>query len=375
MLLLDEKMKIINDEVQCGFRATYSYRIEYLKDHKKYCSSLFGRLSVAIQVLFSNKLIISLNDMVSAAANHDNCYFAIELRKIVPVNKPKLILGLDKVSASQSAPNKLAEVSASKATLGFEETDPDILSDLKLIMTTEKKIRGLIKELNLSSEHIKKYELLSESTMSDDAQIRKKYWYDRKESALSELSLLCSDHILKHENSKIADSKNENRAGKIAERYSELYTNEWTNLVESFSDDGTNVGKLKASCIIDIAFDMVLASYDICKKNKSSPDEYKLQLLQNKFKSRLDNDILNEKCMVKYCKTSLDVCRRMLSNNPVLEFSPPLRKGDQINHHHYTDYTKSGSCLNFMVFPALILHNEGIIVHKGVVQSIQENST
>ncbi|MCK5892902.1 MAG: hypothetical protein KAG53_00530 [Endozoicomonadaceae bacterium] len=273
-------MKITDEKVECSFRATYSYRIENLQEHKKYFPTCLGRLVVAIHTLFSARLIIPIEDMKNAANNHELCYFAILFRRI----------------------------------------------------TIEKVHKNRIPVFVETSENVETYGILDELSV---------------------------------------DSNNENRAGKIANGYSDFYNEEWTNLIKSFNKGGTNAGKLGTLCIIEIAFDMILASYEVCMKRLSSPDEYKLQLLQNKFKGRLDDDILNEKCMVRYCKRIIDISRRMLMNNSVLEFSSPLTRGDQINYNKYNSYTKSGSCLDFMVLPALIFSNcETTVLFKGIVQPI-----
>jgi hypothetical protein len=49
-------------------------------------------------------------------------------------------------------------------------------------------------------------------------------------------------------------------------------------------------------------------------------------------------------------------------------------EGQPIDHNLFSFYTKKGSVVEFVIWPALILHKNGPILSKGVVQG-KENKT
>lgn len=68
---------------------------------------------------------------------------------------------------------------------------------------------------------------------------------------------------------------------------------------------------------------------------------------------------------------SVEVCWMMQIQDPplYLEFDST----ENIDKSLFRLFTKNGRSLDFVVWPALLLHENGPLVHKGVVQPIKEN--
>lgn len=64
----------------------------------------------------------------------------------------------------------------------------------------------------------------------------------------------------------------------------------------------------------------------------------------------------------------LQLCFYMCTQDPpvVLDFS--CKSGDAFNKDKFTPFTKSGSVVDYMVWPVMYLSDNGAIMSKGIVQ-------
>ncbi|XP_053389421.1 uncharacterized protein LOC128552409 [Mercenaria mercenaria] len=62
----------------------------------------------------------------------------------------------------------------------------------------------------------------------------------------------------------------------------------------------------------------------------------------------------------------------MTVNDPPVVFGPNISVGETFNTDMYTAYTKSGNKVEFVVWPALLLHANGPVLCKGVAQGLSD---
>ncbi|CAG2195813.1 unnamed protein product [Mytilus edulis] len=95
-------------------------------------------------------------------------------------------------------------------------------------------------------------------------------------------------------------------------------------------------------------------------------------IYKNKIKDlnpALNEEILDILQKSAYFETCLKICWQFVIQDPplFLDFRP--LKGEQLNKDNHKEYTKSGSVIRYVVWPALYLHKDkGALLAKGVVQ-------
>ena len=240
-----------------------------------------------------------------------------------------------------------------------------------------------------------------------------KYWENEKNTLLDALSSIASKRMKKG-NAGLTDLSDPDRALKVAEKYSALYDDEWTDALEELQENSSTINPA-----IDQLKNILLESYDICKKSKSSnllnsvhhmleqnrvnpssiggfvtewsewldsiedtnsgtasaprEKETKATLVQ-KLSKKL-NTQMNAKPdskLASYIEKSLEICLGMVNLNPPLVFNFP-EKNSAIDTNSYGVFTNSGTDVDFVVWPALLLHDDGPVLTKGVVQPIKQS--
>ncbi|XP_045187362.1 uncharacterized protein LOC123545122 [Mercenaria mercenaria] len=209
-------------------------------------------------------------------------------------------------------------------------------------------------------------------------------------------------------NPDIADLSDTNRPTKIAERFSEMYDNEWTEVFEALSK--LKKGTLEESEIISILLEIVQEAYKICQQEAQSQiremesvfaeiltgqkgyqadhaDEGRTLLIQYRkgragialerlhknfrgklndiCKKRLSNEPSDAGPAVRYARKAVELTWWMCVQDPPVYMCPTT---DNFDQNMYKAYTKSGSNPEFFVWPALRLHKDGVVLLKGVVQ-------
>ena len=78
---------------------------------------------------------------------------------------------------------------------------------------------------------------------------------------------------------------------------------------------------------------------------------------------------------IEYVKTCVKLCWLMAVHDPPLVFGPLPHKYDTFDANLYRGYTKSGTLIDFTVWPVLYLHENGPVLSKGVVEPFKESRT
>lgn len=222
---------------------------------------------------------------------------------------------------------------------------------------------------------------------------------EEKEKALTRLSSVAGDR-LRFNNPAIADLSDENRPNKLAEKFSELYDNEWTEFYENLEDTGSEeeiIGQIVQ--LLEDAFNTcnrlaenqrrLLTNVIECPANQIpnktfSPPEAVLSKVID-FQKRnataafknVEKEILekcaplkenNSKAKYRFVERCSQLCWMMAIQDPpmFLDFGP--NKDSVIDKNVFRLYTKSGEKVDFVVWPAVFLHQNGPIVQKGVLQ-------
>ncbi|CAC5390525.1 unnamed protein product [Mytilus coruscus] len=271
---------------------------------------------------------------------------------------------------------------------------------------------------------------------------------NEKENALSRLSKIAGIQLTKG-NSDITDLSDANRPTKLAEKWSSLYTDEWTDAFDEFQTfmENENCKIEKELCSIvqkcfnicqeiekkqmtdikthvwDIACCLHRQSDQLVSATKTSlyhkvvKDNLKKPAATVTPNDGINNDKLQSilKCMEelieivherrKYDKNLLECVKqealrefeqynKMGSKSQIMKFverctelcwsmvikEPPMAlvfsemEGTSIDKNIFSVYTKSGPFIDFVVWPALLLHKDGPILTKGTVQG-KENDT
>ncbi|XP_060567421.1 uncharacterized protein LOC132726169 [Ruditapes philippinarum] len=226
-----------------------------------------------------------------------------------------------------------------------------------------------------------------------------------KDEALNRLSAIASSR-LRDNNANIADLSDQNRPTKVAENFSELYDNEWTDAFDVLQDE---LGEKET---IDFLLITLMESFKICQELSSEnylekvqhcielpvqrvpsvstqcalPDEL-IQQIKEFRKSRAPyviNDVIKEvldKVQSKYDskeevqaykRKCVELCWLMVVQNPPLILSTTAQQ--QFDTNLYKDYTKRGKYVDYVVWPALLLHEGGPLLSKGVAQGCKKQS-
>ncbi|XP_063414513.1 uncharacterized protein LOC134696584 isoform X1 [Mytilus trossulus] len=226
-----------------------------------------------------------------------------------------------------------------------------------------------------------------------------------KDGALSRLSEMMGSK-LRDNNPAIADLNDQNRPMKLAEQFTELYENEWTDAftdLQELTKDGSDE-KLTDVESIQILLHMLKEINEECVKDSSLqlsglkeafqclPDEdYKEHFKKFKdltkseaskylpllCKKILDGE-LNCKTVKKYktvCQQFIEVCVKICYLSAVQD--PPMfldfEPNDTFDKSTFKEFTVSGSRKDYLVWPALLIQKDGAILSKGVVQPIKES--
>ncbi|KAL3878477.1 hypothetical protein ACJMK2_030822 [Sinanodonta woodiana] len=229
-----------------------------------------------------------------------------------------------------------------------------------------------------------------------------------KESAMQRFSEIASSKL--SENPNITDLSDPRRPTKLAEEFSELYDNEWSDAYEELESSLTD--KIEEE-IITYLLGFVMEIYKTCTMlatEKSDTIERQLifpangvELLPG-MKKHIKNDIksmtpltlaavqkhvmdhikdwspwkqvqLESENMKKYIDKCTELCWYMSVQDPqVFMYSGPSKDGS-FRHDIFREYTKKGDKEAFVVFPTLYLHEGGHMLWKGVAQGLNETST
>uniref|UniRef100_K1QC94 Mitochondria-eating protein C-terminal domain-containing protein n=1 Tax=Magallana gigas TaxID=29159 RepID=K1QC94_MAGGI len=164
---------------------------------------------------------------------------------------------------------------------------------------------------------------------------------------------------LRDNNPGISDLSDPNRPLKLNEKISELYDNEWTDAIENLETDQSE------QTAIAILLNIVMRCFRMCQNYA----KYQLTTITKAL--MLDEKVSTSvaKCAKDAQKTSSEV----VINESSLHTDPPMclvdfGRGLEFNSNEMRSFTKSGKFVDFVVWPALYLHEDGPLLSKAVVQ-------
>ncbi|XP_053400606.1 golgin subfamily A member 4-like [Mercenaria mercenaria] len=202
-------------------------------------------------------------------------------------------------------------------------------------------------------------------------------------------------------NPNITDLSDRNRPTKLAERCAELYDNQWTdafdildkcfdteeNVIEALLwilQDAMTFCETKAHRQMEeLGRELIFAdkreseniSADVrkllkdCRKTVAPVavgNIYKMYMFH--LRNSTDKTLRTAVEISSYTSECLEICWFMMIQDPPVAFAPLLRKGSSFNTDLYKPYTSSGTHIDYVVWPALLLHEGGPILAKGVAQ-------
>ncbi|CAG2213643.1 unnamed protein product [Mytilus edulis] len=193
-------------------------------------------------------------------------------------------------------------------------------------------------------------------------------------------------------NPAIADLGDPNRPTQLGEKFSELYDNEWTdameelgnagdeksnittlrNIVEKSYDFGKNKSEKYAegleSALLQIS-NSIEVTPTISKYIKDHRKNTALLVVDSLFKSFLSSHTefnVGGKDVQTFIKKTLSLCWLMTIQDPPVILTTEL--SGKFNTDLFRHYTKSGSNVDYVVWPVVFLHDGGPIICKGVAQ-------
>lgn len=208
---------------------------------------------------------------------------------------------------------------------------------------------------------------------------------------------------LNDNNPDIADLSDPNRATKLAEMYSEIYDNEWTDALEELETYGN-----KEETSIRMLLDIVKKVDKFCKnkaedqirdiedsffmfgtdKDSVSFNNKKtiLKMLKDQRKltaektaERIYKEFLNGHepkylTQTEYVKKVVKLCWLMAVQDPPVCFGNEAKAGDKLDIDTFKVYTQSGTYVSYTVWLPMFIHEGGPVLIKGVAQPIPTRS-
>ncbi|XP_052077699.1 uncharacterized protein LOC127715633 isoform X4 [Mytilus californianus] len=256
---------------------------------------------------------------------------------------------------------------------------------------------------------------------------------NEKDDALSRLSKLAGQKLTDG-NPTITDLGNPNRPEKIGERWASLYTDEWTDVYEDLTEQNkrkSNNNELPEKQLIKIVDWCYKRCLEIAKEQNNKIHETLWELvrfihflgakpkeLENikqiqgnihtedtmmttamkdfeknaKFQLQCSTtliDAVRKQCCEDYISSypeSLtsakhfimkcsELCWHVLSSNPPMTIDYENFEQQPIDPNKFNKYNRSGTTVEYVVWPALLLHKDGPVLAKGTVQTNYEDKT
>eukprot|EP00105_Crassostrea_gigas_P012547 XP_011428570.1 PREDICTED: paramyosin isoform X2 [Crassostrea gigas] len=295
----------------------------------------------------------------------------------------------EKKSAEESADKEKSSLSQLKAQLLELEDEFTKIKD-----TYEARVNDLQNKLKESLEEMDK--------ISKD-----------KQNLLTRLSAVASTQMTDG-NPAITDLSDTNRPTRIAEKFSELYDNEWTDAFEALTSqyhmsereavdlllrilkDCFNFGKVAASGQLSELHKVLLMLHTtgrtretvvLSSVKKLSKEELKaikdirkacavhaVKAVQKFFSETPDgrtalSDAQQSSC-AGFITRAVELCWLMNVQDPPLVITWSVKPGEICDNTRYKQFTHTGQFVEFLVWPPLYLFKEGHLLSKGVVQCI-----
>ncbi|KAK3602803.1 hypothetical protein CHS0354_026353 [Potamilus streckersoni] len=200
--------------------------------------------------------------------------------------------------------------------------------------------------------------------------------------------------------SMIPDMSDQNELANLGTRYSDLYDNEWLNafdvLTSKFCTDDKIAIELLRRILLECyknAFEMsemqmmkaehVLSGSSRrvnlnCKRllkearkhvDIKQADDLVKKFLEAYLVKAIPKTYLTEPVIQMFATACFQLCWLMSMHDPPAAFAEDPVQGDQFDTNIYKYYTVSGDTIDTLVWPALLLHENGPLLAKGIAQS------
>ncbi|XP_069131355.1 uncharacterized protein [Argopecten irradians] len=291
----------------------------------------------------------------------------------------------------------------------LEKECAQLLQDLNhQDMVTERKAeenKHLQENLNEYNRHLKsaRQNLFEQQKVIERLQ-------EEKADALRRLSTLASAK-LSDNNPDITDLSDMNRPQKIAEKYSELYDNEWTDAYEYLTSSSRQDHKKAVSVLLQIlescfqyCKSMGRDQYDDLFRIACSPPcdqndqasgaigdtgqtvkqvisqkvvelrkvsfQQSLNTIKETYKRKKSGEFVESTIqeVSVYMDKCLEISWLACIQDPPLEIISDFPPFSKVDLNIVRKYTKSGEYVDYVIWPALLLSNDGALLSKGVVQ-------
>ncbi|KAK3607021.1 hypothetical protein CHS0354_020447 [Potamilus streckersoni] len=189
--------------------------------------------------------------------------------------------------------------------------------------------------------------------------------------------------LLLQGNPNIADLADNNRPTKLAERFSELYSNEYTEAFEELERK-----QIREQDIIQILLNIVTKGYSsdkveafwrghAAKLLKERGLKMKTNICENFIREELHKSLpppLNKlgKKLSAFVSSSVEIVWFMSIQDPplCLQWIEDKDNQTEFDTDKYRFYTTSGKYVEYCVWPLLLLYDKGPILAKGIAQGI-----
>ncbi|XP_069131356.1 uncharacterized protein [Argopecten irradians] len=259
------------------------------------------------------------------------------------------------------------------------------------------------------SKDVAKYEKEIERLKNENEDLRKdlKSTFAEKDRILHRLSKVAGAK-LSDNNPDITDLSDPNRPQKLAQMYNELYDNVHSEAMESFhdklNDKGNahvllkmfveiwrfckNIGTHQLLSMKNLMAQPWLTTY---KEQEGSQEEGYLaemmknikdarKLAANATKVKLYKHFLRENPeygsqnanVMDYTKACLELCWLCAIQDPSIEFIYDVKAGKNIDTKYFRQFDRSGDIVEYLVWPAMLLHNDGPVLSRGIVQVVKK---
>ncbi|KAL3878668.1 hypothetical protein ACJMK2_030999 [Sinanodonta woodiana] len=196
----------------------------------------------------------------------------------------------------------------------------------------------------------------------------------------------------------ITDLSDQNRPCKLGEMYSEMYDNEWTDAFEALNETFKLDAKRSIKLLLQMLWEssnhasdlsqsamkkienLLSGSSDgvtpecrrLLREARKHVDIKKADSIFQDFREKLTilvnrRNLKDEKVDV-YIKKCFQLCWLMSIQDPPVVLSREPERGDQFDTNLYKYYMNSGDNIDYVIWPALLLHKDGPLVAKGVAE-------
>ncbi|KAK3602805.1 hypothetical protein CHS0354_026355 [Potamilus streckersoni] len=201
------------------------------------------------------------------------------------------------------------------------------------------------------------------------------------------------------------DISDQNELANLGNRYSHLYENEWLNgfevLTSKFHTEEKSAIELLRQILLECyknAFEMsemqMMKAEHVLSGSSERDGQECARLLKEARKNvelKKDDDLfkgfinkaldtsigeyMKETAMMLFAKECFQLCWLMSIQDPQVVFAKNPDHGDHFNTNMYKHYTISGDEVDYIVWPAVLLHEKGPLLVQGVAQPIPGSKT